>query len=393
MPKHNIFFFSIVFFILGILLVSLRSDFLTVAALTIFTAASLSVLSDSRNSFSSLIILTIFIPAGAFYYYHHNFTLVLEIEMLLVIKSKIIEAYQKLLTIQQAGLLSGVTLGEKGDLTKDFLNKLSLSGTRHLIALSGLHLTIVVMMITGVFKRIFSRKTGFFLTILVVFTFVLMTGFKLSAARAALMATIVAIAKNSERLYNSRNSIALAGLILILIDPKVLVFDIGFQLSFLAVLGIIYLLPTIQKLMNVKGKGFLNWKENFLITISAQLATAPILIIYFSNFTLTAFIANILILTVIPITMGLGFLMGILYYIFYPAAVILSWLVATLLNYEIFIVNLFSEINLSFNPILAWWGIILYYGFLILLIVFSKRIKNENKEKSYIFSSNNSPRF
>jgi len=85
------------------------------------------------------------------------------------------------------------------------------------------------------------------------------------------------------------------------------------------------------------------------------------LIINFGNFSLTAFIANILILTVIPLTMVLGFSIGFFHFLSYYLALILGWLVSLFLNYEIFIINFFAKIAAPINPSLNFWGILAYY--------------------------------
>jgi competence protein ComEC len=201
-----------------------------------------------------------------------------------------------------------------------------------------------------------------------------MTGFEFTAVRAAIMGAAVLLAKLIGRIYDPRNIIVLAALVINLFNPKVLVFDLGFQLSFLAVLGLIYLLPALRKLLKFKeGPGFLAWRENFLMTLSAQLATAPLLMINFGNFSPGALIANILILLAIPLTMILGFLIGFFYFLSYYLALILGWLAALLLNYEIFVIELFAKIALPFNPTLNFWGILAYYLILIGLIVWAKK--------------------
>ena len=201
-----------------------------------------------------------------------------------------------------------------------------------------------------------------------------MTGFGSSAVRAAIMGFAVLLANLTGRIYDPRNSIALAAFLITLSNPKVLIFDLGFQLSFLAVLGIIYLRPALKRLLKFGDKpGFFAWRENLLMTLSAQLATAPILIVNFGNFSLTAFVANIFILTAIPLTMGLGFLIGLSHFFSYYLALIFGWLASLFLNYEIFIINLFAKIVLPINPSVNFWAILVYYSVLVGIIIYAKR--------------------
>lgn len=289
------------------------------------------------------------------------------------IKHSAVDSFQKVLSPNRAAFLAGLTFGERGDLTKEFKKAMNLSGTSHLVALSGLHLTIISVALATVMRCFFSPVLAFVLTILVIFGFVAMTGFKFSAVRAAIMGFSVLLAKLVGRIYDPRNSIALAAFLITLFNPKALVFDLGFQLSFLAVLGIIYLQPALKKLLKLKeNPGFLSWRDNFLMTLSAQISVAPILIINFGNFSPTALIANVLILAVIPLTMALGFLIGFFHFLSYYLALIFGWLVSLLLAYEIFIINFFAKIVLPINPSLNFWSVSVYYLMLAGIIVWSK---------------------
>lgn len=469
MKAYNVFFFSVLFFLLGVVIASLELSLLTLIIITL----SLAFIFSLFKKLSSLILITLFILLGFFYltwnnfqYYNHSIifnepisfegvvideptknlekqTLILQLhdlegrliiktslypqyhygDVLLIkgniyppppdyygrylkkegvqgtvsfakisvlrrgegslvkrslinIKQSIVIAYHQLLPFNKASFLAGMTLGEKGGLSKSFLNNLSLSGTRHLTALSGLHLTIVIFIVFGVLNYFLPRKTTSWLTLLFILSFLALTGFKLSASRAVLMAFLAILAKETNRLYSPRNALALAALVLILINPYVLVFDVGFQLSFLAVIGIVYLSPIIKKMLRLKNKGFLGWKESLSITIAAQLAVAPILIGQFGNFTLTSFLSNILILFTVPVVMILGYLISLIYYIFYPLAVVLSWLVSFLLSYQILIINLFSRWAISFNPYINIWIVLLYYLLLATIVYIFKRYES-----------------
>ena len=140
------------------------------------------------------------------------------------------------------------------------------------------------------------------------------------------MGFLALLASQVGRLYSVRNAIVLAAFFMVLVNPRILYFDIGFQLSFLALVGIVYLGPAIQKFFRMKKEeGFLGWRKNFLTTTSAQLGVAPLLIINFNQFSLFALLANILILEVIPPTMFLGFLLGAIGFFSMALATILGW--------------------------------------------------------------------
>ena len=172
---------------------------------------------------------------------------------------------------------------------------MSKSGTTHLVALSGYNITILVKIIAGTLAFILSRRKALLGTILAIIAFVIMAGAEASVIRAAIMGSIAAIAPFVGRLYAPRNAIAAAALGMALWNPNILAYDVGFQLSFLALIGIIYMKPALETLFKIQNKGFLNWKENLATTASAQIMVTPLLIGTFGSISATSLISNLLI--------------------------------------------------------------------------------------------------
>ncbi len=288
-------------------------------------------------------------------------------------KEKIVVVFQKVLAPEKAAFLSGVTLGERAEFSKEFKEKMGKSGVTHLVALSGYNITIIGIAVTAFLGLFLRRNTAFLLSILAIIGFTLMTGGEASVVRAAIMGVIALLAKQTGRVNGMRNAVSIAAFLMVLFNPKILRFDLGFQLSFAALLGIVYLSPAIQKFFKFKKEpGFLAWRENFLTSVSAQLAVIPILLINFGGFSLTSFLANILILEAIPPTMFLGFLIGFLGFIFLPLAIVLSWFINLFLIYELAIIDIFSRISLPI-PTMGIFGAIFYYSALIGFAVFTWR--------------------
>jgi competence protein ComEC len=293
---------------------------------------------------------------------------------LLDLKQSIINVFKELLPVEKAAFLSGITLGERQEFSKEFEEKMSLSGTTHLVALSGYNISIIALVVASIFGAWFSRGISFYLSVLVIILFVLMTGAEASVVRAAIMGIIALLAKETERMFSMRNAIVIAAFLMILFNPRVLVFDVGFQLSFAALLGIVYLMPVFKKILKVEDKGFLNWKENALTTVSAQLAVVPLLLGNFGIFSLTSFLANILILSTVPLTMGLGFIMGGLGFISKFLADIVGFAVNMLLSYELWIIDVFSKITLPITTeSFGFLAAIVYY---LLLVGFIYKFRN-----------------
>src|SRR3989344_2309169 len=299
---------------------------------------------------------------------------------LLKLKESVVANFQKVLEPQKAAFLGGIVLGERGEFSKEFKEKMNKSGTSHLVALSGYNITIVAYGI-GIFLGWFlRRKTAFYFSVMAIAAFVLMTGAEASAIRAAIMGIIILLAQQIGKIHSTRNAVAVAGLIMVLINPKVLRFDLGFQLSFAALLGIVYLAPAIQKFFKMKEeKGFLSWRENLLTTASAQLAVMPLLLINSGGFSPVSIVGDILILETIPLIMFFGFLLGATGFLFLPLAIVFGWFINLFLSYDLKIINVFSD----FPWLTIEMGIfsaLTYYSAIVAFIFYNnKKIPIKNK--------------
>lgn len=269
----------------------------------------------------------------------------------------------RLFVQQHTAFLSGILLGDKDEFSPEFLQKLSVSGTMHLMALSGSNMVIIIFIALGIFSVVFwgRKRPQFIATFGAVALFVAMTGFQVSAIRAALMAFIVGFANVTHRIYNPHNAIALAAFVITIWNPKAPVFDLGFQLSFLATLAIIYVAPALKRIPFLRADGVLGWRDALAITAAAQLGVAPITIINFGNFSFTALLANIGILAVIPLLTVMGFLVAFLSMLAPPLAFLISQPIALLVEYVVFIVETFAVVQMPFNPEIGTVAVAVYY--------------------------------
>ncbi|MEK7612382.1 MAG: ComEC/Rec2 family competence protein [Patescibacteria group bacterium] len=231
-------------------------------------------------------------------------------EKLFRIKHASEQVLSRALPVEHAAFVSGLLFGETAAMSKEFKDALKRTGTTHLIALSGYNITIIaggILFIAGFFLK---RKWRFIVAITAITLFVIMTGAAASVVRAAIMGGILLLANVVDRPYSLRNTLAVSAFVMVAQNPFILVYDIGFQLSFLAVFGIAYLAPRLETFLRFKEEsGFLHWRENLLNTIAAQAAVFPLLLLRFDFVSLTSVITNMLVLPIIPITMFFGFLM------------------------------------------------------------------------------------
>ena len=252
------------------------------------------------------------------------------------------DALIRILPSDEAALVNGVTLGGYGGLGADLVNAMRRSGTMHLVALSGYNVAIVASLIMTACLALFGRRTALAISIGIIALFVLMTGAEASVVRAAVMGFIGAAALNVGRTRDQSTAIAATAALMVLANPKMLVFDAGFQLSFLALLGIVYVRPLVKRLSKFKNKGFLSWKENLLTTVSAQLAVAPLLIAQFGAVPLAAVPANLAVLWLIPGIMLMGFITAFVGIVAYPLALPLGFLLHAPLAYVIATIQFFG---------------------------------------------------
>jgi len=168
----------------------------------------------------------------------------------------------------------------------------------------------------------------------------------LSLGFVLVMGLLLVFAMNIGRLYQARNALVFAATLMIAQNPKILGFDIGFQLSFTATLGLIYAAPIFEKWFE-KLPNILAFRTNLASTLAALLFALPLLIYYFDRISMVAIPANVLVLWVIPYAMFFGFLTGLLGIIYLPLAHISGALAWVLLEYLIRLVGLFAKLPLA----------------------------------------------
>ncbi|TSC53136.1 MAG: Uncharacterized protein LiPW39_433 [Parcubacteria group bacterium LiPW_39] len=312
-------------------------------------------------------------------------------EKLFWLKNKFENSISQILVEPQSALLDGLLLGEKRGFSQELMNDFGRTGTTHIIALSGYNITIIAFSLIGLFNFFMLRRTvSFWLAVAAIVLFVVMTGASASVVRAAVMGILILVARQSSRLYSIRNALVFAGALMIWLNPKVLTFDLGFQLSFAATWGLIYIAPILQEWFTTKkesdfslawltkrtfDKSLKSLREILIATLSAQVAVLPLLVINFGQLSLIAPLANVLILLFVPATMFWGFLAGLVGIFWLGLGKILGWVVWLFLTYEIKVIEILAEAPLAALKFKwSWWGGAVYYLLLIYFIwYFSRR--------------------
>jgi len=286
-------------------------------------------------------------------------------ETLVSFKNKFQEASRRFISLPQEGLLEALIFGEESDISQDLKEKFNLTGTRHITAVSGMNITIIASLILSLVLSLgFWRQQAFYLTIFLLALYIFMIGVPASAVRAGIMAFLFLLAQHLGRLSSGSRAIVFAAALMLVQNPFLLTLDVGFQLSFLAILGMVYLQPIFSNwLFKIPDFKIFPLKGTLTATLSAQVFTLPILIYNFGYIPFISPFVNILIVPFLaPITV-LVFIFGLSAILFYPLAFVLSWPVWLSLTYIIGVIDSFSKIpfvSLSVNLSLVWL-IVLYF--------------------------------
>jgi len=215
----------------------------------------------------------------------------------------------------ELAIINAILLGQRQNISDDVYTNYTNAGAIHILAISGLHIGIILLILNFVFKPVERLRYGIFmkslLLVSILWSFAIIAGLSASVTRAVTMFSIVAIGMNLKRPSNIYNTLAISIFVLLLFKPLFL-FDVGFQLSYMAVFGIVTLDPYVSKLW--KPKYYVTKKiwETIRITFSAQLGIVPISLYYFHQFPGLFFLSNLLIIPFLGIILGFGILVILL---------------------------------------------------------------------------------
>lgn len=232
-------------------------------------------------------------------------------QIILPLRGYILNSFKRNLSGTHQAILSGFVLGERRGIPKETYKLFTDTGTLHLLAISGSNVALVVVIFFGLFRLLrIPYKISLILIFPLILIFSNVTGNQPSVVRASIMSSFFLFSLLIERERDLINIWALAALAILLVTPSA-IFDVGFQLSFAATLGLIVWVPKLEKLFlqGIKNR-FLKYyiALPFFVSLSAQLFTYPIIAYYFNNLPVYSLLANLLI---VPIT-GLVVMVGVI---------------------------------------------------------------------------------
>lgn len=260
-------------------------------------------------------------------------------------KNLFLARLERLIPEPQVSLLGGLLVGTKQSLGEEWLTRFQRAGVSHIIVLSGYNLTIVAEFFRALFSRL-PLYAGLGVAGASIIAFAVMAGGGAAVARAALMALIALFARGTGRLYDAWRALLAAAALMILWNPRVLVFDLGFQLSFLATAGLIWLAPPLERRLRFLSRRF-GLREMVATTLAAQAAVLPWLIYKMGQLSLVAPLVNPFVLVAIPPIMLLGFGGGLLGLLWWPLGWPFALAANFLLSYQLQIIEWASALPLA----------------------------------------------
>lgn len=300
-----------------------------------------------------------------------------------VVKNEFELAVSRSVSEPNASFVNGILLGSRQEIPDKLKEAFNKTGTSHILAVSGYNISVIADAVLLGLVWLMRRRKAFWVSVGLIILFTVITGASASVVRAAVMGLLFLFASGYGRLSDAKISVVLAGAAMVFLNPMILVFDVGFQLSFAAVLGLIYIYPMlnskIENIFRLAGRldgGAANLKETILMTLSAQFFVFPLLIYYFKSLSLISVFANIFVLPFIPAAMLAGFLSGLAGMVFLPLGRIIGFIAWAVTAYQLKVIEFFASLPFASVEIsINWvWLVVIYVLLILAAVSFSRHV-------------------
>jgi competence protein ComEC len=278
---------------------------------------------------------------------------------ILTAKDKARRVLRQHISLPESSVLGAMLLGDKSLLSEETKENLNRAGVRHITAVSGMHVAVLTIYLMPVLIWVgLWRQQAFYVALALMILYVVFTGLQPSAVRAGIMGGMFLLGQHLGRPSVSWRALVFAAGLMLVANPFLLFHDVGFQLSFLAVLGIIMFAPILVSLMPAYPA-----RDLVAMSIAAQVFTIPILISSFGLLSVVSVITNILVVPILPFLMGFGFLFLIVGVFSDTLGFVLSLPVSLMLEYISFVANAFSSLPFAavYTERTPWFWLTLFY--------------------------------
>ncbi len=270
-------------------------------------------------------------------------------EIVYVVRKEVLDRLNRIFPEPASSFMAGLIVGSRKGISANLMQNFNAAGLTHILAISGYNITLIIL-IVGKMLGFLARGKRIFWSIVFIILFVILVGASASVVRAALMGIISVISLWFGRKYFVLRALFFSGFLMVLWNPQTLLFDVSFQLSFLATLGIILFAERIEKFLQ-KVPEFFMIRENLKMTLCAQILTLPIILMNFGQISLVSIFANLLVLPFIPFAMMFGFLAFILSFISFDLALAVGFFGYLILEFVTFVVSFFGGLDFAYIEI------------------------------------------
>ena len=293
-------------------------------------------------------------------------------------KARVLQTVARIFPEPQASLLAGILLGVESGISQNLKDAFNITGTSHIVVISGFNVAIIAGVFASLSKRLagrFAPRRAALVAIGGIALYTVLVGADPPVVRAALMGSLALLAPLIGRQVFAPAALVGAALVMTAINPLIL-FDVGFQLSFFATLGLVlYAEPITNAVVGLATRltplaterrvtGYVS--EFFSLTLAAQITTLPLIVYYFRRLSLIALLANVLVLPAQPGVMILGGLATLAGLVWQPLGALLAWLAWPFVTFTIAVVELLARLpgasvelgRLSFGALIGAYGLI-----------------------------------
>ncbi len=331
-------------------------------------------------------------------------------QKILQFKFQVQNQINRLWSEPESSLMAGLLYGSRSGLPPSIIDDFNKTGLSHIVAVSGFNVTIIATVLMSLLISLgLWRRQALGVVLAGIIFFVIFTGLSASAVRAGVMAGVVILGQYLGRLSRMGTVLMFTAAVMVFANPYVLMWDAGFQLSFLATLGLVYISPilnfvipsepraksrgdekslsghnnngTMKQLNNglsqrsfaplrMTVKKIVTWvREPLISTLSAIIATLPLILYQFGRLSLVAPLVNVLILWIVPWLMLFGFIALVTSFILFPLGHVVASVAHVGLAYVIMVIQWFGNQSWSAAQIqLPWWGMVVMYAALFWII-------------------------
>lgn len=248
-----------------------------------------------------------------------------------------------------AALILGVLIGEQDTIPETIYTAFQRAGVVHILVVSGMHVLILVQLLTRATKAL--PRFGQLIVIVTVLTgFCVLTGFSATVIRATVMGSIPLLGKFIGRPHHIHLTLTWAAALVTLVNPYILVHDVGFQLSFLATLGLVYVAPWVKPFTAWLPETF-SLRETVTTTIAATTTTAPWIAYIFGTWSNVALLANVVVIPISNVMLSAGFIITALSWFWASLAAVLAQLLGTIVNVMVVYVQWCSQLPYAYVQI------------------------------------------